>query len=187
MLTPDQEKWINQLSDDEIVVIQPYDPTSFEKFESVKRKIQIVLGSDAKVIHRGATSLGISGQNEIDVYVPVPPEQFDKFIPVLTTAFGNPRKVYPNDRARFAIYEEGKRVDVFLINQNSPGWINGIKFENYLRKHPDLLEQYRILKETGHGLTIREYYRRKTAFFNEIVAKVDQEIGRANGKEGVGR
>ena len=177
MLTPDQEKWINQLSDQELVVIQPYDPTSPGKFESVKCKIQAVLGSEAKVVHRGATGLRISGQNEIDAYVPVPSEQFDTLIPVLTAAFGNPRKVFPNDRARFAIYEEGKRVDVFLINQNCPGWINGIKFENYLRTHPKILEQYRILKETGHGLTMKEYYRRKTAFFNEIVAMADQEIG----------
>lgn len=177
MLTPDQEKWIDQLSDQELVVIQPFDPTSPEKFAAVKCKIQAVLGSEAKVVHRGATSLRISGQNEIDVYVPVPLEQFDTLIPIMTAAFGNPRKFFPNDRARFVIYEEGKRVDVFLINQNSSGWINGIKFENYLRNHPIILEQYRILKETGHGLTMKEYYQRKTAFFNEIVAMANQEIG----------
>ena len=91
MLTPDQETWINQLSDQEMIVIQPYDPTAPEKFASVKRKIQAALGPEAVVVHRGATSLGISGQDEIDVYVPVPPEQFDAIIPVMMAAFGHPR------------------------------------------------------------------------------------------------
>jgi GrpB-like predicted nucleotidyltransferase (UPF0157 family) len=178
MLTPEQEKWINQLSDQELVVISPYDPSAPQKFEAVKRKIQAALGPDSKVVHRGATSLEISGQNEIDVYVPVPAEQMEVLIPVLTAAIGNPRKVYPNERARFVVVEEGKRVDIFLINESCQGWINGLKFEHYLRTHPDVLEQYCLHKEAGHGLTMREYYRRKTAFFNAVVLLADQEVER---------
>jgi GrpB-like predicted nucleotidyltransferase (UPF0157 family) len=67
------------------------------------------------------------------------------------------------------VYEAGKHVDIFLVNETNVGWLNGINFENYLRSHPETLEQYRLLKEVGHGLSSREYYRRKTEFFNEIL------------------
>jgi len=169
MLTPDQENWINHLSDQDQIHIFPFDPTTPQKFEAVKRKIQAVLGPETRVVHRGATSLGISGQDEIDVYVPVPENQFEPLIATLSIVFGAPRSHYPHDRARFVVYEAGKHVDIFLVNETNVGWLNGINFENYLRSHPETLEQYRLLKEVGHGLSSREYYRRKTEFFNEIL------------------
>lgn len=173
MITPDQEKWIAHLSDQDHITILPFDPSTPQKFEAVKRKIQAVLGPETRVDHRGATNLGISGQDEIDVYVPVPDEQFDTLIPILSAAFGSPRSHYPHERARFVVIEEGKHVDIFLINEACPGWLNAIKFENYLKSHPAALEQYRVLKETGHGLSTREYYRRKTEFFNDLVFIAD--------------
>ena len=167
MLTPDQEKWISHLSDQDQVQIYPFDPTTPEKFEAV-------LGRDVNVIHRGATSLGISGQDEIDIYVPVPEDQFEPLIAPLTAAFGSPRSHYPGDRARFVVYEEGKHVDVFLIVETCTSWVTGIKFENYIRSHPETMEQYRLLKEAGHGLSTREYYRLKTEFFNEVLLEADE-------------
>ncbi len=173
MLTHEQEKWINHLSNQDHIVLAPFDPSTPQKFEAVKQKIQKVLGSETQVVHRGATSLGISGQNEIDIYVPVPENQFEPLIATLLTAFGAPHSHYPHDRARFVVDEAGKHVDIFLVNETSVGWLSGIKFENYLRSHPETLEQYRLLKEAGHGLSSREYYRRKTEFFNEILLIAD--------------
>jgi GrpB-like predicted nucleotidyltransferase (UPF0157 family) len=169
MLTLDQEKWISHLSDHDHIVIAPFDPSTPQKFEAVKRKIQAVLGPQLNVVHRGATSLGISGQDEIDIYIPVPEDQFEPLIAQLSAAFGTPRSHYPHDRARFVTFEEEKHVDIFLIIETCTSWLNGIKFENYIRYHPETLEQYRLLKEAGHGLSTREYYRRKTEFFNEIL------------------
>lgn len=169
MLTPEQEKWIAHLSDQDQVIILPLDPTAEEKFAVVKAKIQQVLCPETRVEHRGATSLGISGQDEIDVYVPVPESQFDALIEPLTAAFGSPRSRYPGERARFVMLVDGKHVDIFLINENCTGWINGTKFDTYLRAHPAVLEQYRLHKEAGHGLSMREYYRRKTIFFNQVL------------------
>ena len=87
MLTPDQEKWINHLSDQIPITILPFDPSAPQKFEAVKRKIQDVLGPETRVEHRGATSLGISGQDEIDVYIPVPEDLFDVQLIPLSAAF----------------------------------------------------------------------------------------------------
>jgi GrpB-like predicted nucleotidyltransferase (UPF0157 family) len=66
-------------------------------------------------------------------------------------------------RARFRADERKKRVDVFLINEESGDWTNCVIFENFLKDHPEWLEKYRILKEKGNGLTVREYYRRKNS------------------------
>jgi GrpB-like predicted nucleotidyltransferase (UPF0157 family) len=172
MLTASQEKWIAHLSDQDRVTILPFDPSATQKFAAVKQKIQLALGAGVRVEHCGATSLEISGQDEIDVYVPIPEEQFDSFLAPLSEAFGPPRSHYPLDRARFVTEESGKHIDVFLINQSCRSWLDGRIFENYLRSHPEALEQYRLLKESGHGLCTREYYRRKILFINEILSLV---------------
>jgi GrpB-like predicted nucleotidyltransferase (UPF0157 family) len=169
MLTQNQEKWVNHLSDKSKIKIIPFDPTCQEKFEKIRTIIQLKLGLIIQVEHCGATSLGISGQDEIDIYVPVLPEVFNDYLIPMIELFGEPKSYYPIERARFVIFEDGKHIDVFLINKESLGWINGLKFENYLKTHPEDLEKYKILKEQGDGLSTREYYRRKIEFINEIL------------------
>jgi GrpB-like predicted nucleotidyltransferase (UPF0157 family) len=171
MLTEKQKLWIDHLSDENKITIVPFDPTAEEKFQKIKQKVQEALGPQTNVVHCGATSLGISGQDEIDVYVPVPKDKFDSFIDPLKKLFGEPKSLYPLERARFVTDESGKHVDVFLINEEGDGWINGVKFEAYLRSHPEALQEYRLLKENGNGLSVREYYRRKTEFINGILTK----------------
>lgn len=127
------------------------------------------MGKNIEVMHCGATSLGISGQDEIDVYIPVFPSDFNKLIPKLTRIFNEPRSHYPLERARFVTNIEGKHIDVFLINKENDGWLNSVKFEKCLRKNPKSLERYKKLKEEGNGLSVREYYQRKIEFINEIL------------------
>ncbi|MGC9610608.1 MAG: GrpB family protein [Minisyncoccia bacterium] len=171
MLTKDQEKWINHLSNDDTIKIVPFDPRSQEEFEQVKSLIQSKIGSTVRVEHRGATSLGISGQNEIDIYVPVPGNLFNSFIIKLSELFGKPHSHYPLERARFIASDDGKRIDVHLVNEGHANWLNSEKFENYLKIHPETLEEYRILKESGDGLSIRKYYRSKAEFINSVLEK----------------
>jgi len=173
MLRPEQQKWIDHLRDDDHIVIKPYDSTTPQKFKAIRRKIKFALGKDVRVKHCGATALGISGQDEIDVYVPIPSNRFDELLTPLTNLFGPPRSHYPLERARFVTDEGGKHVDIFLINETCRGWTDGRKFETYLRNHPEALEGYRQLKESGDGLSTREYYRRKIEFINDILARTD--------------
>jgi hypothetical protein len=74
----------------------------------------------------------------------------------LPSIFGESHSLYPLDRARFVTQEEGKLITVFLINDTCAAWLNGVKFENYLKSHPDALDAYRQLKEDGDGLSVRE-------------------------------
>jgi GrpB-like predicted nucleotidyltransferase (UPF0157 family) len=169
MLTPEQQKWIDHLSDTELIRIFPFDPTTTEKFIRVRERIRAILGDEFPAEHHGATSFGISGQDEIDVYVPVPADRFDETVTKLTEVLGLPRSHYPMNRARFVIEEDGKHVDIFPINQDGKNWQATLVFESHLRTHPDDLDRYRELKESGDGLSVREYYRRKYEFVNEIV------------------
>lgn len=171
MLTSEQEKWINHLSDTDVVTVIPFDSSTAEKFELVRARIQEALGEHVRVEHHGATSLGISGQDEIDVYLPVSPARFDALVESLKPLFGEPRSFYPLKRARFVTEEDGKHIDIFPINEESDDWKNLVKFETILRSDPAKLEAYKILKESGNGLSTREYYRRKLEFINEILKK----------------
>lgn len=176
MLNSDQQKWIDHLSDVDKIVIKPYDPTCIEKFEKVENIIQKNLGNEVELKHCGATSWGISGQDEIDTYLPVPEANFDKYIPKLEKLFGKPRSHYPLKRARFVTEIDGKHIDVFLINSETDGWTNAVKFESFLRKNPKWLDKYRRLKEDGDGLSVKEYYRRKIEFINSILKKIKKNI-----------
>ncbi|MDO8555195.1 MAG: GrpB family protein [bacterium] len=171
MIREDQKKWVNHLSDDSKIRIAPFDPSSQEKFEKVRSIIQSKLGKTIKIEHRGATSLGISGQDEIDIYIPVSPEIFDSYVIPLTELFGEPKSHYPLERVRFVTSEAGKHIDVFLINKESLGWLECIKFEHYLKNHTGTLEEYKQLKESIDGVSVKEYYRRKIEFINSILEK----------------
>ena len=174
MLTPDQEQWIDSLSTERIIKIVPYDPKTDELFGKVKNKITDLLGPEVLVEHSGASSLGISGQDEIDVAIVADKEKFNEYIPKLETIFGEVRSRY-EDRVRFEVKEDGKKIDLKIVDTSHPNYAEEKLFVNYLRNHPEDLGRYQILKEECNGLTVKEYYRRKVNFINEIQAKAKSE------------
>lgn len=175
MISKKQQIWLNHLSDSDKITIKPFDPSAAEKFTRVKKIINKKLGSRIRVYHRGATSLGISGQDEIDVYIPVRKNLFNNYIQPLSELFGPPRSLYPLERARYITQIDSKHVDVFLVNEESEGWTRGVIFEKYLKYHPVELENYRILKESGNGISVRDYYTNKIEFINKIIKKAKKE------------
>ena len=174
MLTPAQEQWLNHLSDTGAVTIVPYDPECEEKFKSIKQRIQSVLGNNTEVLHRGASALGISGQAEIDIYIPVSQENFDAAVAEIQKTFGKPYSVYPLERTKFILFARQTKMEIMVVNQSCKSWIDGELHFNYLKKHPEALEKYRKLKEEGAGLSNRAYYRRKIEFINEILKRARQ-------------
>lgn len=168
MLTEKQEKWVQHLSDESIISIVPFDVNCRSQFDKVKSKIQSKLGEQQRVEHRGASSLGISGQDEIDIHIPVPAKDFNDLLIPLSELFGPVRGLYALERARFNTFLYGKKIEIFLVNEESKAWGEGQNFFEYLRSNPETLEKYRILKESLNGLTTREYYRKKLEFMNEV-------------------
>lgn len=174
MLSKKQKDWLNHLSSDKKISILPFDSRVNEIFLKIKEKIQSNLGKNTRVEHRGASGLGISGQDEIDVYVPVQPSEFDSYIPKMSKVFGEPRSLYPLERVRFSEEVDGKKIDLFLINEEHKDWLKGVKFENYLKSHPKDLKKYKKLKEEMNGFTVKDYYTRKNEFINKILKKADK-------------
>lgn len=171
MLTPVQQKWVDHLSDVDKIQIFPYDPTVEQKFEQIKSEIQSVIGTEFEILHRGASAMGISGQKEIDVYIPMPAEMIEKLASKIEEVWGKPKSVYPQERTKFYRHIDGTRIEIMLTNQDHQSWIDGEKHFNYLKQNPEALEQYRKLKEDGDGVSVREYYRRKIEFINDILEK----------------
>jgi GrpB-like predicted nucleotidyltransferase (UPF0157 family) len=169
MLTLAQEKWLDHLSDTDKVDIFPLDPQAESKFEEIKKEVVILLGQNTAVLHRGASSLGISGQKEIDVYIPVSAEMMESASALLENAWGKPKSVYADERIKFLRYVEDTKFEVMIVNKDSKSWIDAEKFHAYLIEHSEVLEQYKKLKEEAAGVSTREYYRRKIEFINGII------------------
>lgn len=168
-LTNAQEKWLSGLSDDETVSIEPFDPASKDAFNKVREKLKKSLGKDVEVVHKGATSLKIAGKGELDVYIPVPPDEFSNWIHKTKQILGLPKSLYPKDRARFMTSVENTEVEVFVVNNCSQNWINSCNFEKYLKDHPKALLEYENIKKDADGSSVREYYTQKTIFINKIL------------------
>lgn len=172
MITQEQEKWLSHLSDTNKVDIAPFDPKSNEKFEEIKKQIQSVLGNKTRVLHRGASGLGISGQPEIDIYIPVLPEKFDRTVLEMEKIFNKkPYSIYPLERTKFILFKGQTKLEIMVVNKLNKSWIDNETFYQYLKRHPEALEQYRKLKEDGRGLSNQSYYRKKIEFINNILDK----------------
>ncbi|MCX6740561.1 MAG: GrpB family protein [Candidatus Parcubacteria bacterium] len=175
MITTEQQQWLDHLSDTETVTIVPWDPTCENKFLQIKKQIQDLLGQLQAVEHRGASSLKISGQDEIDIYIPVLSEEFDRIVNHIANLFGNPRSNYPLKRARFVTSIDGKHIDIFVINQNDNGWIDSEKFNELLLANHSMLDEYRKLKENASGKNVRAYYKEKIEFINKVLSQTKSD------------
>lgn len=169
MLTKADIKWLAHLSNSKKVKIVPYNPKLKRIFEKQKKEILDILGPDVEVLHRGASGMGISGQEEIDIFIPVSLDSFDKIAKKLKSVFGHPKSFYPKQRVRFNRQHNKTTIEIFIVNKDSKRWKRSTAFEDYLKTHPDAKEAYRKLKESSDGIGIKEYYRRKMEFINKII------------------
>lgn len=167
MLTKEQEEWLNHLSDTHTVKIIPFNPKVKSVFQKIKSEIQSKLS--VEVLHRGASSMGISGKGDIDIYIPIAEKDFEDTFEKLSGILGKPGSHYPNQRARWNRDDEGFEVEIFLVNTSHESWLKSVAFENYLLSNHEALQEYRIIKEEAEGLSTREYYRKKIEFMNKII------------------
>lgn len=172
MLTKTDIKWLSHLSNSKKVKIVPYNPKVREIFKKQKKEILDILEQDVEILHLGASGMSISGQKKIDLVIPVSLDRFDEFIEKLKKVYGDPISFSPNNRVRFNHKHDDTNIEIVIVNRNSEGWKRNIVFDNYLKTHPKTLEAYRKLKESNSGIGMREYYRKKIEFINDILEKV---------------
>lgn len=169
MLSEKQKKWLNTLSTSNKVKIVPYNPEVKTVFKQQQEELQSILGKDVTVIHQGASAWGISGKGDVDIYVPVPLKQFNNYFEKLKVAFGEPGSYYNLERVRWNRNIKNIEIEIFLVNQDALFWKDNLIFWDYLKAYPEVLEEYRILKEAADGTSTREYYTRKIIFINRIL------------------
>ncbi|MCX6746282.1 MAG: GrpB family protein [Candidatus Parcubacteria bacterium] len=171
MLTTEQKEWLNHLSDTEKISIIPYNPKNKEVFKLIKSDLIKILGK-VRISLCGSTFLGISGQGEIDLYIPVAKKHFNSYLDKLKSYIGKPGSIYELRRVRFVKYLNGIKIEIFLINKGSKDWINSRKFENFLKQNPKYLYEYEKLKSKCNGLSVKQYYTVKVIFINKILNKL---------------
>ncbi len=171
-ITVKQKAWLNTLNNSNSVEIRPFDPRTKQVFKKLAADIGEALGSAVPIVHRGSTSLGISGQGELDIYIPVPVGKMAKTAGVIELMFGTAKSIYPRERIRFVTYVGETKAEIFVINEKSKGWLEGLAFETYLKSHKEDLEAYEKLKEEYQGSSTRQYYEKKIEFFNSILEKI---------------
>jgi GrpB-like predicted nucleotidyltransferase (UPF0157 family) len=170
MISEEQQKWLNHLSDTEKICIIPYNPKTKIIFQNIKKDLIKVLGK-TRISHRGSTALEISGQGEIDLYIPANKKDFNVYLNKLILFLGKPGSIYPLQRVRFVKFIDDIKVEIFLINKNCSDWKNGIKFENYLKRNPIILKKYEKLKNNCNGFSMKNYYTEKVKFINYVLKK----------------
>lgn len=168
MITKEQKIWLDHLSDTDKISIVPYNSETKRVFEIIKNDLIKVLGK-VRISHCGSTSFKISGQGEVDLYIPVTKKDFDRYLQKLIGYLGEPGTLYPFKRVRFVKYIKNIKIEIFLINKNNIDWKNLIKFENYLKNNHQALLGYEKLKLKCDGFSIKKYYVIKTAFINKIL------------------
>ncbi len=167
MLTEKQKNYLQTISESEAVVIKPWDPRIEMIAERLVNDIKSAI-PDLEVLYTGAAALKISGQNDLDFSILSGPEDFDKYLPTLIELLGEPKK-RGSENVRWEFVTEGFPVDVHLTDKDSQGFKEHRKVFELLRDNPQLLEEYRLLKERADGLSMKEYQRRKYEFYNKIL------------------
>lgn len=172
MLSEDQKKWLNHLSDTNKVKIIPYDLRVKVIFQQQKSELENILGNDVEILHKGASAWGISGKGDVDIYIPVSVEVFDEYFERLKQVLGEPGSYYHNERVRWNRHIDNVEIEIFLVNHDAQFYKKNMLFWNYIETHPDVLEAYRKIKEEANNTTTKEYYTRKVIFINKIMKSI---------------
>ena len=165
MLTENQQKYLAGLPKDEaerVMELHPYNPEIALIAESVAKQIKDLLPM-ARVEFMGASALGISGQNDIDIYILTPEAQHAEYLPKIASLFGQQIK------HKWHWTQDGYEVSVYLADPESPSQKEQIDMHNALKSSPQLLKEYEQLKWNMNGKTYKEYQQAKYEFYNKVL------------------
>lgn len=167
MLTKDEKDFLNKIPADKKVYIHSFDPKAVKVAEDLIRSINNI-HPNLEIKHLGASVLGISGQNDIDIYTFSNPKDFDKFLPGLAKLFGKPfyrHKTF----IEWKFSKNGFDIEFYLTSPNSETMKRQIKVFEILKNNKDLLKEYEKLKKSMNGKSFREYQEKKYKFYHRIL------------------
>lgn len=174
MLLPNEEGYIQAIPEDKIVSIKPFDPKLTETAEEIILQVNTIFPS-LEVMHMGASALGISGQNDLDLYMFSSPQNFERYLDVLIKIFGNPRSK-KEDSVGWKFTKNGFDVELYLTDPDSEPMKRQIGVYQGLKNSPELLREYEVLKEKMNGKSFREYQKKKYEFYHKILTLAKQPV-----------
>lgn len=167
MLTDEQKKYLQTIPEDQKVWVEPWSATTSQIAGEIMQKARQAV-PNLEILFMGASALKIPGQNDIDIYMISPAQAFERYMPKLKDIFGRPAKV-SSTSIKWEMRVEGYDIELYLTDPSTSQMQQQIRIYELLRDNSELLEEYRQIKESANGLSMREYQRRKYEFYNKIL------------------
>lgn len=167
MLTQDEKNYLSKIDLNKKVFVNPFDPKAKKVGNSIVSKIKKEFPK--LVIHfMGATSLGIAGQNDIDIYAISNPRDFSKYLPTFEKLFGKPKSIH-DTFMEWDFVQEDYPIELYLTDDSSPSMKRQIKVFNVLKANQELRKEYEVLKLKFDNKSFRDYQKAKYEFYNKIL------------------
>lgn len=170
MLTPNEKHFLDNLPSEvanKKITISPYSDKIKETADSIISSISKMF-PELPVRFMGASGLGISGQNDIDIYALSPEDKFSDYLFKIEQSLGKHTGESPGSIA-WKFIKNGYDVEFYLTDPESPSMQRQIKVFETLRNNPTLLHEYKALKENLNGSTFKEYQEYKYDFYHRIL------------------
>jgi len=166
MLTQDQKNYLEKIPGNKKVVAKPYD-SSMAKIANEYIAMIRSVDSMLEVIHLGASSLGISGQGDIDLSILCPKSEFNTNQKKLSKVLG--QNTSGINIIEWHFERNGHEVSIYLADPSEPSTAGQIQVQEILKNNPDLLREYEQVKVKSAPFGYREYQRQKYEFYNKIL------------------
>ena len=163
------------------IVVLPYKEQWKQDFQKIKEEIQCALGQMAiSIEHVGSTSVqGLSAKPIIDIDVVI---EDSSVLPSVLASLAEIGYQHEGDlgiAGREAFRYEGKdhlqEHHLYVCPKDSPELKRHIAFRDYLRTHPDAVQEYSRIKEEGaktYPHDIEKYIEYKTHFIERIYSEI---------------
>lgn len=167
MLTPNQEKYLLNFSDNEMMTIVPWEPRGLNIAQTVINEINSATPG-LEVIFIGSLPLRIAGQRDIDLSILSPAQDFPIHQAKLEKKIGKPN-VIDQTSIGWHFRREDYGVSVYLTDPITSQVQEQIDVFNLLKNDPSLLKEYEQIKLESADKPYKEYQRRKYEFFNRVL------------------
>ncbi len=165
MLTENQKKYLEKLPKEKaekIIVDSPYNPRTKPIAERLLTLIKETL-FEADVRYMGASALGISGQNDVDIYIICPSYRKALYRSRLNDSFF---KIFGEEWS----WKEGEtEISVYLSDPDDKNLKEQIEIFEIFTHNPKALREYERVKQSMSGKTYMEYQTAKYEFYNRML------------------
>jgi GrpB-like predicted nucleotidyltransferase (UPF0157 family) len=166
-------------------VFKPYSKIFPELFQKEKERIIPHLKGVVSIEHIGSTAVpGLGGKGIIDIAIAVNQADMDSTCKDLQTLGYDYRPTFSTqDRFYFVIYlpdkeEDTRRYHIHLTYPKNKEWEELLRFRDYLRSHPQALQEYANLKQQAASEANNDgkrYRKLKEPMFKQISSIINKD------------